>query len=656
MANLFIDKRDSERAVDEWGHEGNDTLLGSAFGDKLKGAQGNDTIQGNGGNDQIIDVTWVGGAPDFGSLFTRSKTGVSERLLTSNFTVENLEISSPTLGTFLFHGGNDLFFGQAGDDFLIGFEGNDRLDGGDGLDVLLGGSGNDTLIGGSGDDIFGGGSGNDYLLGGSGADLLNGGSGDDRLEGGSGGDSIIGGFGEDTVIYSQSLAAVQLNLQHGAVSLLTPASSEGAGDRMEGIENADGSRFNDSLTGSQGANELFGGLGNDNLDGGKGGDELIGDGGIDTVSYFWSDAAVRVTLDDGNLRIASSASGGDAEGDELSSIENLSGSSFNDALTGNSFDNLLDGQNGSDTLSGLGGDDRLSGGIGADTLLGGDNDDMLIGAAGADRIDGGNGIDTASFASNAASMTVVLGEPGLQGSARTFIPFGGLIGTEIDTLIGVENIIGSTHDDSLTGNSERNVINGGAGNDTVVVSGGNDILNGDGGIDTADLSSVGDKTVIDMGRNISFSASIQIVTLIGMENVRGTGFADLITGTSSDNVIAGGLGDDRMSGGGGSDTFVFRSLADMGVAAQNIRDIITDFASGDILDFRTIDANVDLAGDQAFTFIDGARFSGEGGEMRASVGGQGNMNVAFDLDGDAQGDARIQLNGVTSIDTSSFLL
>lgn len=656
MANLFIDKRDSDHGVDEWGHEGNDTILGSDFNDKLKGAQGNDTIRGNDGDDQIMDLTWIGPEPDFDGLFNLNRDLASSRLDISNFASENIEIGSQVIGQFLFHGGNDVFSGGDGDDYLLGLEGNDRLDGGNGLDVLLGGSGNDTIVGGQGDDIFGGGRGNDYMLGGTGADLLNGGAGDDRLEGGAGGDRLIGGVGEDTVIYAQSIGGVRINLRVGGVALDSPAFSEAPGDTFDSIENVEGSRSDDIITGSDVGNDLFGGLGNDVLIGGKGGDDINGDGGTDTSSYFSSQSAVTVTLDDARLRTGSTASGGDAEGDRLTSIENLEGSAFFDRLTGNSFDNIIRGFDGRDTISGLAGADRLFGGEGADTLLGGDDDDVLTGGAGGDVLNGEDGIDTASFAENARSMTVTLGEGGAAGEARTLIPFGGLLGTEIDTLRSIENIQGSSFSDRLTGNSAHNIISGGLGDDTFVLTAGQDVLDGDGGADTLDLSALLSVGTVNLAENVVGIANIFGQTTIrDIENIIGTRVEDQIRGSAFDNVISGGTGNDRMTGNGGNDTFVFRSLDEMGSVAKNIRDVITDFSDGDILDFRALDADPDTAGNQDFTFIGNARFSGEGGEMRAKLGGGGNMNITFDLDGDRQIDARIQLNHVSEFDASDFV-
>ena len=84
-------------------------------------------------------------------------------------------------------------------------------------------------------------------------------------------------------------------------------------------------------------NEIFGGL-----------------GGNDTVSYAFAHAAVTANLS--NIL----ANKGEALGDAYSSIENLTGSTFNDKLTGDSGANILDGGAGGDQLDGAGGSDTAS--------------------------------------------------------------------------------------------------------------------------------------------------------------------------------------------------------------------------------------------------------------------------------------------------------
>lgn len=128
-------------------------------------------------------------------------------------------------------------------------------------------------------------------------------------------------------------------------------------DTLKGAGGADtlsGGNGNDTLHGDAGHDLLSGGAGNDKLYGGTGGDTLKGGAGIDTA--FYTNAAKGVTAS----LAKSSINTGEAKGDVYSSIENLTGSKFNDTLVGNS---------GSNRLSGYRGDDTLTGGKGADDFV-----------------------------------------------------------------------------------------------------------------------------------------------------------------------------------------------------------------------------------------------------------------------------------------------
>jgi uncharacterized delta-60 repeat protein len=100
-----------------------------------------------------------------------------------------------------------------------------------------------------------------------------------------------------------------------------------------------------------------------------------------------------------------------------------------------------------DTLNGMGGNDSIVGGTGNDTIDGG---------AGNDTMDGSGGIDTASYAAAAAAVTINLANAAAQNTG----------GAGTDTLLSIENLIGSGFNDTLAGNSGNNVLNGGAGIDT----------------------------------------------------------------------------------------------------------------------------------------------------------------------------------------------
>jgi serralysin len=174
-----------------------------------------------------------------------------------------------------------------------------------------------------------------------------------------------------------------------------------------------GTSKNNTLTGTAGINIIDGLAGNDTLAGLGGGDKLTGGAGIDTATYAGSANGVNVSLTT-NLGY-----GGDAEGDTLSGIENLTGSKYNDTLQGNGANNVLIG---------------------------------------------GLGIDTVSYANERAGVTVSLAITKAQKTS----------GAGNDTLTGFENLTGSALNDKLTGNSLSNVLRGGAGNDTLAGGAGAD--------------------------------------------------------------------------------------------------------------------------------------------------------------------------------------
>jgi Ca2+-binding RTX toxin-like protein len=185
-------------------------------------------------------------------------------------------------------GGNDALSGGAGRDLIGGGRGNDGLAGGLGEDTLAGGMGRDTLSGGLNGDEIAGGSGDDWLLGGHGNDTLFGQAGNDLISGGAGADVIHGGEGVDTVSYQGATSGVVVSLGRelleqrpgewdGRLSYEEGSGSGGAaaGDLLYGIENVNGSKFADILSGNAADNILIGGKGVDVLEGGAGNDVFV---------------------------------------------------------------------------------------------------------------------------------------------------------------------------------------------------------------------------------------------------------------------------------------------------------------------------------------------------------------------------------------------
>ena len=163
------------------------------------------------------------------------------------------------------------------------------------------------------------------------------------------------------------------------------------GDRLYGNND------NDVLHGDGGDDYLYGEDGDDTLVGGAGADSINGGEGSDTVDYSDSYDSVGVYL------ASNRALGGDANGDTLTSIENIIGSSFRDYLYGDGQDNvirggagsdIIKGENGNDILEGGADRDRLYGGVGNDTYIYnfGDGEDIFSDTSGVDEIAFGEGI------------------------------------------------------------------------------------------------------------------------------------------------------------------------------------------------------------------------------------------------------------------------
>ncbi|MEL6384589.1 MAG: hypothetical protein AAFQ89_19445, partial [Cyanobacteria bacterium J06626_18] len=243
-------------------------------------------------------------------------------------------------------------------------------------------------------------------------------------------------------------------------------------------------------------------------------------------------------------------------------------------IGGSGKDKLLGGE-GVDTLDGGTESDFLFGGGNNDELLGGEGDDFLEGGAGNDTLNGGDGTDSVSYAGASSGVIVNLGIPNL----RT-----GVVGTAsdgdggTDTLISIEQIEGSAHNDTIAGSEFSKVgivVDGLEGNDTIIGGGGNDFILGGAGADNIDGGEGSDATsYIESLAGVSVDLLTNQVTsdpgshadgdvLISIENVQGTFQDDTLRGGSGANqlyasegndVVEGRGGADELDGGGGIDT------------------------------------------------------------------------------------------------------
>jgi serralysin len=216
------------------------------------------------------------------------------------------------------------------------------------------------------------------------------------------------------------------------------------------------------------------------------------------------------------------------DGNPRSLIENAIGGAGGDSISGNDADNYLAGAAGSDSLYGGGGKDELSGG---------EHDDYLDGGPGGDVIDGGLGQDMVSYwASPGGVMADLSGQPSYFNTA------------EGDILTNIENLDGSQFADTLSGDSNANILGGLNDNDTLFGRDGADILKGGNGND-----------FLYGGWDVAF---------------------DQLFGEEGDDTCStgGGGGLDWFTGGPDNDTFTYSCGSGASVADDVV--VIRDFTPG----------------------------------------------------------------------------
>ena len=492
--------------------------------------------------------------------------------------------------------------------------------------------------------------GKDRLVGTSASEIIWAKADDDVLLGSNGNDTLNGGEGTDTVSYERT-GPVTVTLGSGGSVGTASKRFGGDGDlgitytdTLSSIENVIGSSHNDTITG----NEL------DNILAGLGGADTIRGGiGNDTIDYGASREAVTIDLRGVTQR------GGDAQGDKLYTIENVIGSVKADSITGNDKANILRGGGGNDTLAGF---------------------------EGADTLDGGEGIDTADYSYTPRTgyftgVTVNLTTGTASGASSLASGAGGL--ADGDSLVSIENVIGTGRGDRLTGNEKANVLDGGQGqmDDMLAGLGGADTLIGGQGLrDIADYLASPDRVSINLETNLNRFGHAEGDKLDGIEGVRGSTYGDEIIGDRNWNTllgddgndtliaggnrdtVAGGKGQDRLDGGEGADqlvggpvlilgtniidigfepnqydgetdVFVYNSVLDSR-AADGEYDTIFLFEKGiDKVDLSAIDANVVANGDQEFEVV--PTFTAQAGELVIVAGLGGTAGLGADVDGDA---------------------
>ena len=584
------------------GGAGDDTLLGGAGDDLLDGGAGNNMLDGGLGTDTVV---FAGNRLDY---------AVTHDADTGAYRLQDAEGITIVQGAERFQFADRLLLlaeltaQRLTDD-------NDAFSAGSGPDRVEALDGQDTVSGGADDDTIFGGNGNDLLFGDSGDDVVDGGAGNDTLHAGTGNDVLYGGTGQDTAVLIGNSADYTLAVEGDRILL----QGKDQATRISGIETLkfdDATRATPSVVSLRARNASVdeGALARSavilfdvTLDRAAGATQTLGwavKGG--TVQPVTGQDFVGGAFPSGSLTIAagetaatitiSIADDSDFEPDERLTLTLfnpssglLLGNASADAVIVNDdtrpltsgadrFDgtpgaDLIDAGLGDDTMIGLGGNDLLIGGAGNDVIDGGAGNDTILGGAGNDTLSGGDGIDTASYADATAGVTVDLGRTSRQNTG----------GGGTDSLVQIENLIGSAAADRLSGDASANSLNGGAGNDILYGRVGADTLIGGIGNDTLVVDDARDVVVEEAGggtdrvlSSITFAlgAHLEQLELSGTAVIDGVGNEldnliignrranrlegldgrDTLSGEDGNDALQGGADDDALFGGGGNDT------------------------------------------------------------------------------------------------------
>lgn len=266
--------------------------------------------------------------------------------------------------------------------------------------------------------------------------------------------------------------------------------------------------------------------------------------------------------------------------------------------------------------------------------------------------------DTVNMGSDAFGIVTINGGPG------------------DDTLSGMGTFNGEEGNDRLGGGNNPNAQNGGEGNDVLVDAENVQIMSGGNGTDTADFTGSSNVTVtLDGVQNDGQSG--QDNAGLDIENIRGSGGNDTLTGTSNgsnranqliggggndvlngndgNDALGGGTGADVINGGTGSDT---ADYADRAVAVR----VSLDGAAGDgeAGEFDNVNSDVEHVnsgfGDDVLTgpgvsVVDNTLRGGVGDDFIQGGPGSDTLDGGFGEDGLDGGSGNDTLDGEQGDDT-----
>ncbi len=498
---------------------------------------------------------------------------------------------------------------------------------------VLGGVANLTISRGTVIENAIGGTGVDSIFGNAAANTLNGGS--DSVA-----DTLTGSLGNDTYVINSATDNI-VELAGGGLAdraQLSVSFALGAGDNIEFLEtinaalttliNLTGNEIAQSITGNAGNNVLNGGIDAlaDTLTGLAGNDVYVINSALDNIVEIAgggtddrAQSSVSYVLGAGdNIEVLQTNNAG------LATVINLTGNEFAQAVYGNNGTNTLSGGVDAlrDTLIGYNGNDlylinstvdlivESAGGGTADrvqasvsfalssanniefletsnaasvsalyltgsdigqTITGNAGTNIIKGGGGVDVVDGLGGSDTADFSDKTLAVVATL-----NGATPSNVTVGGV---NEDSIVNIESLTGGTALDTLTGDGNSNILNGGAdaladvltglaGNDVYVINSVNDVIVENAGEGTDDRVQATISYVLGAGDGIEVLQTTS-AGLFNTINLTGNEFAQAIYGNNGINTLNGGVDTlrDTLIGYGGNDTYIVNSTTDLIVEA-----------------------------------------------------------------------------------------
>jgi Ca2+-binding RTX toxin-like protein len=300
--------------------------------------------------------------------------------------------------------------------------------------------------------------------------------------------------------------------------------------------------------------------------------------------------------------------------------------------------------NGNDTTIGGKGDDRLRGLNGDDRIFGGLGNDLITPGAGSDTIDGGEGYNAIEYWDfRPTDPTRTVGITLNLASGVVTDPWGSQ-----DYFKNVQEVSGTSLNDTLIGDNIGNWLTGGGGSDQIFGMGGDDVLEAVDGTDIIDGGDGWDTATYEGANNgkgiVADLQSGKVTdpfnytdTLISIERVRSTNYADSLIGSTGDDTFQTFGGVDTVTGGAGVDTVDYSRDYRLGGSSGVTVDLSTNSATDGLGDKDILNEIENVVGTQFADSLTG------NASANLLIGNAGNDNLGGGsghdtLDGGAGGD------------------